>query len=75
MLGNVQRRPAGLSETQQISHRSESLIGTKIWLPRLLYDALPWFYLLSGIVAFLATLYISAFNFGNLLFYLVHNTD
>lgn len=31
----------------------------KIWLPKLLYDALPYFYLISGIAALLTTLYIS----------------
>lgn len=31
----------------------------KIWLPRLVYDALPYFYLASGLAAFFATLYIS----------------
>lgn len=34
-------------------------MSRKIWLPKLLYDALPYFYLLSGIAAFLTTLYIS----------------
>ena len=36
-----------------------SFVSRKIWLPKLLYDALPYFYLLSGIAAFLTTLYIS----------------
>ena len=35
------------------------VVARKIWLPKLLYDALPFFYLASGIAAFLATLYIS----------------
>ncbi len=30
-----------------------------IWLPKLLYDALPYFYLASGLAAFFATLYIT----------------
>ncbi len=30
----------------------------KIWLPKLVYDALPWFYSAAGIAALLATLYI-----------------
>ena len=30
----------------------------KVWLPRLLYAALPYFYVLSGLAAFLATFYI-----------------
>lgn len=36
------------------------LARRKIWIPRILYDALPWFYLLAGVGAFLATLYINA---------------
>jgi Flp pilus assembly protein TadB len=31
----------------------------KIWLPKLVYSALPSFYVGSGIAAFLATLYIN----------------
>ena len=31
----------------------------KVWLPRLLYAALPYFYVLSGLAAFLATFYIA----------------
>jgi len=31
----------------------------KIWLPRILYDLLPYFYLTAGFAAFFATLYIS----------------
>ena len=36
------------------------LSDRKIWLPKLLYDALPYLYLASGFMAFFATLYISA---------------
>lgn len=31
----------------------------KIWLPKFLYDCLPYFYLASGVAALLTTLYIS----------------
>ena len=36
-----------------------SLVTRKIWLPRLLYDCLPYFYLTAGFSAFFATLYIN----------------
>ena len=36
-----------------------SWLAKKIWLPKILYDAIPYFYLVCGICAFLATLYIS----------------
>ena len=48
-----------LSETQQVTRDTGKLANKKIWLPKLLYDALPYFYLTSGFAAFLATLYIS----------------
>ncbi len=39
--------------------KSGSLLTRKIWLPRLVYDCLPYFYLIAGFAAFFATLYIS----------------
>lgn len=44
---------------QRAPRRSGSLLTRKIWLPRLLYDCLPYFYLTAGFAAFFATLYIS----------------
>jgi len=34
-------------------------LGRRVWLPRLLYDSLPYFYLIAGFSAFFATLYIN----------------
>ena len=34
-------------------------LGRRVWLPRLLYAALPYFYVLSGLAAFFATCYIA----------------
>jgi hypothetical protein len=48
-----------LSATQRTARKAGNLANRKIWLPKLLYDCLPYFYLCSGIAAFLATLYIS----------------
>lgn len=48
-----------LSATQELTRRAETLATRKIWLPKLVYDALPWFYLAAGCSALLATLYIS----------------
>ena len=47
-----------LSDTQQLTRDTGSLLSRKVWLPKLLYAALPWFYLLAGISALAATLYI-----------------
>jgi len=49
-------------DTQTISladRKSANILTRKIWLPRLLYDCLPYFYLTSGFAAFFATLYIN----------------
>ncbi len=31
----------------------------RVWLPKIVYDALPYFYVLAGTTALLATLYVS----------------
>lgn len=59
MLTNAAKEEPRLTSTQVLVQRAGSIAGRKIWLPRLVYDALPWFYLLAGAAAFLATLYIS----------------
>lgn len=59
MISTVARKPLALSETQQVIRKTGKLATRKIWLPKLLYIAVPYFYLLSGVVAFFATLYIS----------------
>lgn len=46
-------------ETQNLTRSLEKLATKKIWLPKLLYDSLPYFYLLAGLAAFFAALYIS----------------
>jgi len=47
-----------LSDTQQLTNNTGSLLSRKVWLPRALYAALPWFYLLAGVTALVATIYI-----------------
>lgn len=48
-----------LFSTRTLLHKAGDLAMRKIWLPRLLYDALPYFYLTAGFAALFATLYIS----------------
>lgn len=60
MLSRPAPEQMDLTATQVTSRKAGSLATRKIWLPKLLYDSLPYFYLGSGIAAFLATLYISA---------------
>ncbi len=59
MLSSAAGKATDLSETQDKSRKAGSVVSRKIWLPKLLYDALPYFYLASGIAAFFATLYIN----------------
>ena len=59
MLSTAAGKPTELTETQQVSRDAGRLATRKIWVPKLIYDALPYFYLFSGVAAFFATLYIS----------------
>jgi hypothetical protein len=59
MLSTAAGKPIALSETEQQSRTKRNFAVKKIWLPKLLYNLLPYFYLASGLIAFLATLYIS----------------
>lgn len=59
MFSDTARKPVHLSDTQAATRQTGSLLSRKIWLPKALYSALPYFYLITGISALLATLYIS----------------
>ncbi len=59
MLSKADPQQLNLTATQEVSHHAGNLMTRKIWLPRLLYDLLPYFYLTAGFAAFFATLYIS----------------
>lgn len=59
MFSNTAQKPANLSETQQMTRDAGRFISRKIWLPKVLYDALPYFYLFAGLSALLTTFYIS----------------
>ena len=57
--GKAAESSADMTDTQQVAREAGRLLGRKIWLPRALYAILPWFYIASGLIALLATLYIS----------------
>jgi Flp pilus assembly protein TadB len=59
MLSNAGTNSTSLSDTQEVTRNTGSVISRKIWLPKAIYDSLPYFYLVAGVAAFLATLYIS----------------
>lgn len=58
-LSDAARKPARLNDTQAVTEKTGSLLSRKIWLPKALYSALPYFYLVTGASALLGTLYIS----------------
>jgi Flp pilus assembly protein TadB len=53
------RTQMDLGAAEDVARTAENLATKKIWLPKVLYDSLPWFYLLAGVAAFFATLYVS----------------
>jgi hypothetical protein len=58
IASNASKSAPILSETQQITRETGTLLSRKIWIPKLLYAALPYFYIMSGIASLVATLYI-----------------
>ena len=59
MLTQAEPQRMDLGANQEDSYEAEGLLQKKIWLPKLLYDCLPYFYLTAGFAALFATLYIS----------------
>ena len=59
MLSSAETKSGHLTDTQEVTRDAGSVVSRKIWLPKAIYDALPYFYLVAGTSAFLATLYIS----------------
>ncbi len=59
MLSNAGTHSQNRTEKQEIACSTGSLFSRKVWLPKAVYVAVPYFYLVAGIAAFLATLYIS----------------
>lgn len=59
MLSRTEHNQSHLSDTQSVVRDAKKLASRTIWLPKLLYDALPYFYLTAGFAAFFATLYVS----------------
>lgn len=60
MLSSTAGKHLNPTETQQMTRDTGQVMSRKIWLPRLVYDILPYFYIASGFAALFATLYISA---------------
>ncbi len=58
MLTQAEPQRMDLGANQEDSYEAENLLQKKIWLPKLVYDCLPYFYLTAGFAALFATLYI-----------------
>lgn len=59
MLTGAASKPPNLTTTREFTRGAVSFVSRKIWLPRALYVAIPYFYIVAGLAAFLATLYIN----------------
>jgi hypothetical protein len=59
MLSSTAHEHIHLDEDEETTFKKGGLATRKIWLPKVLYDGLPYFYLTAGFAAFFATLYIS----------------
>lgn len=59
MLSKADPQQPNLTASREVSQQAERLLTHKVWLPQLLYDSLPYFYLTAGFAAFFATVYIS----------------
>ncbi len=58
MAGSVAGKSTGFATRSGFGRDLRKALLRKIWLPKLLYDAVPWFYCLAGTMALLATFYI-----------------
>ncbi|MBU2676095.1 MAG: hypothetical protein KJP16_03355 [Gammaproteobacteria bacterium] len=59
MLSTAAGKATSLTEARHARRNEDSVLSRKVWLPKLLYDSIPYFYIASGIAAFFATLYIT----------------
>jgi fatty acid desaturase len=60
MLTKANRQDTDYSAARKTSSGVKAFLKQKIWLPKFLYDGLPWFYLTAGVAALWASVYISA---------------
>ena len=59
MLSDTAQSPVHTRDTAT-RRRSRPLLWRRLWLPKVLYTLLPFFYIGAGVAALLATVYISA---------------
>lgn len=59
MLSTAAGNATSLKNASHGDRKYRRVASRKIWLPKLIYESLPFFYLASGLAAFFATLYVS----------------
>jgi len=59
MLSSSAPKPTTESSPQTSVRSAGNILTRKVWLPKLVYDAVPYFYLAAGVLAFFTTLYVS----------------
>ena len=60
MLSSSTPKATATSNPQTPARSAGSILSRKVWLPKVFYDAVPYFYLGAGVLAFFTTLYVSA---------------
>jgi hypothetical protein len=59
MLSSTAPKSATASNAQNTARPTTPILSRKVWLPKVFYDSVPYFYLVAGAIAFFTTLYIS----------------
>ena len=59
MLSTAARKATTRTNERRRGRKNSGLASRRIWLPKLIYDVLPYFYLASGLAAVFATLYVT----------------
>ena len=59
MLSSSTPKSTAASNPRSPARSSGNILSRKVWLPKVFYDAVPYFYLVAGVLAFFTTLYVS----------------
>lgn len=59
MSSNAAGKASPDSDISSVGRHTVEFLRKKIWLPKLIYSAVPYFYLVAGFSALLATFYIA----------------
>ena len=59
MSGNAARNASQATDFSSVGRHAVESLQRKLWLPKLIYSAIPYFYVIAGLAALLATFYIA----------------